>query len=196
MWYRPLSQTTDSSRGSVARVTTGALGMRACRRPCRPRVGSIAVQPGGAAPSRRESTRPGSPGRRHGSGRRRTKPARSRRCTVRVIEAESVSNSAARSVCRCGPVSQRCMSNSSCPGCRPSPCSNWRIRITCSRVTRIRALLTGPPDAADDDATRARAAGRVTTLTTITLTGRDASARERMPRRLGLSRESGSPETE
>jgi NAD(P)-dependent dehydrogenase (short-subunit alcohol dehydrogenase family) len=32
-----------------------------------------------------------------------------------------VSNSAARSTCRCGPVSQRCMRSSSCPGCRPRP---------------------------------------------------------------------------
>jgi hypothetical protein len=49
-------------------------------------------------------------------------------------------------------------------------------------VTRIKALLTGPPDAADDDdATPARAAERVTTLTTIILAGRDASALEGMP---------------
>jgi hypothetical protein len=141
---------------------------------------SCSTRPRSAVPAGVDSTRVARPST--GSGRRRTKPARSRRCTVRVIEAESVSNSAARSVCRCGPVSQRCMSNSSCPGCRPRPCSNCRVRITCRRVTRIKALLTGPPDAADDDdATPARAAERVTTLTTITLAGRDASALEGMP---------------
>jgi hypothetical protein len=135
---------------------------------------SCSTRPRSANPAGVDSTRVARPSM--GSGRRRTKPDRSRRCTVRVIDAESVSNSAARSVCRCGPVSQRCMSNSSCPGCRPRPCNNCRIRITCRRVTRISALLTGPPDAADDDAAPARAAGRVTTLTTITLAGRDASA--------------------
>jgi hypothetical protein len=143
------------------------------------RAHSCSTRPRSAVPAGVDSTRVARPST--GSGRRRTKPARSRRCTVRVIEAESVSNSAARSVWRCGPVSQRCMSNSSCPGCRPRPCSNWRIRVTCSRVTRIRALLTGPSDAADDDATWARAAGRVTTLTTITPADRDAPAHEGMP---------------
>jgi len=87
---------------------------------------------------------------------------------VRVIEAESVSNSAARSACRWGPESQRCMSSSSCPVCSPRPCSSCRARIMWRRVTLISALLTGPPDAAVDDGTRPRDAGPLATLNTIT----------------------------
>jgi hypothetical protein len=110
-----------------------------------------------------------------GSGRRRTKPGRSSRCTVRVIEAESVSNSAARSDCRCGAVSHRCISRSSCPGCRPRPCRSWRVRITCRRVTRISALLTGPADVAVDYDTRPRAAGPLATLFTLAPIGQHVS---------------------
>jgi len=151
---------------------------------------SCSTRPRSAIPAGVDSTRVALPSK--GSGRRRTKPARSRRCTVRVIEAESVSNSAARSVCRCGPVSQRCISNNSCPGCRPRPCSSCRIRITCRRVTRIRALLTGPPDAADVDATPARAAGRIATLMILILAARHGSAHERVPLGVCCSQESGS----
>jgi hypothetical protein len=82
---------------------------------------SSSIRPRRAVPASVDSTSVARPSL--GSGRRRTNPARSRRCTVRVIDAESVPNSDARSAWRCGPASHKCISSSSCPGCSPTRCS-------------------------------------------------------------------------